>query len=126
MAHVLIVGVGGFFGAILRYWLSGMVHRWVQDAFPAGTLVVNVVGCFAIGAVMYLVEYREFFGAELRLFITIGLLGGFTTFSTLGYETFALLRASEHTLALISVAANVVLGIAGVAGGWITAKTLGI
>src|SRR5918996_90890 len=126
MAHVLIVGIGGFIGSILRYWLSGLTHRWVQDAFPAGTLLVNVLGCFALGLVMYLVEYREFFGAELRLFVTIGLLGGFTTFSTFGYETFALLRDSEHLQALASVAANVVIGTAAVAGGRTPAEIMGI
>ena len=126
MAHVLIVGIGGFIGSILRYWLSGMTHRWVQDAFPAGTLAVNVLGCFLLGAVMYLVEYREFFGAELRLFLTIGILGGFTTFSSFGYETFALLRDGEHLQALASVAANVLVGTAAVAGGWIAAKATGL
>ena len=126
MAHVLVVGIGGFIGSVLRYWLGGIIHNWVQDAFPAGTLVVNVLGCFALGAVMYLVEYREFFGAELRLFVTIGLLGGFTTFSTFGYETFALLRDSEHLQALVSVAANVIVGTAAVAGGWIAAKAIGL
>jgi CrcB protein len=126
MAHVLIVGMGGFIGSILRYWLGGLIHRWVQDAFPAGTLAVNVLGCFVLGGVMYLAEYREFFSSELRLFITIGILGGFTTFSTFGYETFALLRDSEHLQALVSVAANVFVGTAAVAGGWIAAKVTGL
>ena len=126
MVHVLIVGLGGFIGSILRYWLSGLTHRWVQEAFPAGTLVVNVLGCFVLGAVMYLAEYREFFSAESRLFLTIGVLGGFTTFSTFGYETFALIRDSEQLQALASVAANVLVGTAAVAGGWLAAKALGI
>ena len=126
MAHVLIVGIGGFIGSILRYWIGGVVHRWVQDAFPAETLVVNVLGCFVLGGVMYLVEYREYFGTETRLFVTIGILGGFTTFSTFGYETFALLRDSEHLQALASISANVLVGTAAVAGGWIAAKAIGI
>jgi CrcB protein len=126
MAHALIVGIGGFVGSILRYWVGGLVHRWVQDAFPAETLAVNVLGCFALGGVMYLVEYREYFGTEVRLFATIGVLGGFTTFSTFGYETFALLRDSEHLEALASVLANVFVGTAAVAGGWLAAKVSGI
>jgi fluoride exporter len=126
MAHALLVGIGGFIGSVLRYWLSGIVHRWVQDAFPAGTLLVNVLGCFILGAVMFLADYREFFSAEFRLFLAVGVLGGFTTFSTFGYETFALLRDKEHLLALASVAANVCVGIAAVAGGWMTAKALGV
>jgi len=126
MAHALIVGIGGFIGSILRYWVGGVVHRWVQDAFPAETLVVNVLGCFLLGGVMYLVEYREYFGTEIRLFVTIGVLGGFTTFSTFGYETFALLRDSQHQQALASITANVFVGTAAVAGGWIAAKAMGI
>ena len=126
MAHVLIVGVGGFIGSILRYWLSGLAQRWVQDAFPAGTLLVNVLGCFLLGSVMCLVEYREFFGSEARLFVTIGLLGGFTTFSSFGYETFALLRTGEHGYAALSVAANLLVGTAAVAVGWIAAKAIGV
>jgi fluoride exporter len=126
MSHVLLVGTGRFIGSIPRYRLGGVVHRWVHDAFPAETLVVNVLGCFVLGGVMYLVEYREFFGAELRVFVTIGILGGFTTFSTFGYETVALLRDSEHLQALASVAANLFIGTAAVAGGWIGVKALGI
>jgi len=61
MFQVLLVGVGGFIGAILRYGLSGMVHRYTHPGFPWGTLLVNVLGCLVIGAVMCLVEYRQVF-----------------------------------------------------------------
>jgi CrcB protein len=122
MTHALIVGAGGFIGSILRYWLSGLAHRWVQDAFPAGTLLVNVLGCLAIGAFWGLVEYRELFSPETRLFITVGILGGFTTFSAFGYETFALLHDREYWAALANVSANVLAGIAAVIIGWMAAK----
>src|SRR3990167_4946511 len=112
MNHALIVGVGGFLGSILRYWLSGLAHRWVQDAFPAGTLLGNVLGCLAVGAFWGLVEYREFFSPETRLFVTVGILGGLTTFSAFGYETFALLHDREYWAALANVGANVLSGIA--------------
>ena len=122
MNHALIVGVGGFLGSILRYWLSGLAHRWVQDAFPAGTLLVNVLGCLAVGAFWGLVEYREFFSPETRLFVTVGILGGLTTFSAFGYETFALLHDREYWGALANVGANVLAGIAAVIIGWMAAK----
>ena len=125
MTHALLVGLGGFVGSLLRYWLSGAVQRWAQDSFPAGTLVVNLLGCFTIGAVMSLVEYREVFSPEWRIFLTIGLLGGFTTYSTFGYETFALLRDNQVTTALYSVMAHVLLGTAAVAAGWMVAKSIG-
>jgi fluoride exporter len=126
MLQTLIVGIGGFTGSILRWWLSGLVQRWAQESFPFGTLVVNALGCLVIGAFWSLVEYRGWFGPEVRLFITVGILGGFTTFSAFGYETFALLHDREYMLAMANLAANVVIGLAAVAVGWLAAKTIGI
>jgi CrcB protein len=126
MAHVLIVGIGGFIGSVLRYWLSGVGQRWVQDAFPAGTLLVNILGCFAVGAFWSLVEYREWFSPEARIFATVGIFGGFTTFSAFGYETFALLHDREYLPALANVGANVVGSIAAVMLGWMAAKAFAV
>jgi len=124
MLNLLSVGIGGFVGAIARYGLSGLVHRYHEGGFPYGTLVVNVLGCLAIGVLMSLVEDRQLFRPEMRSFLMIGLLGSFTTFSTLGYETFELLRDSEFRFAFMNVAANVVLGITAVAVGRIAVKFL--
>ena len=124
MNHLLIVGVGGFLGSVLRYWLSGVAQRWTYGGFPLGTLVVNVVGCLAIGAFWSLVEYREWFSPEQRIFITVGILGGFTTFSAFGYETFMLLRDGEYLSAIANVTANVVIGLTAVTIGWMAAKVL--
>ena len=121
ITRLLIVGAGGALGAMARYALS----RWVADAFqrfPAGTLVVNVLGCFLIGVFMALVEEERFFSQNVRLFATIGLFGGLTTFSTFGHETVELVRDQEKKLALLSVALNVVLGIAAVLAGRAVAK----
>jgi CrcB protein len=114
MVKLLIVGVGSFLGGMARYALSGLVHRYAGAGFPYGTLVVNVVGCFFIGAVLHLVEDRTLLGPDARLFVAVGLLGGFTTFSAFGYETIELLRGSELRLALLNVAGNVLLGLAAV------------
>jgi len=124
VAQVLIVGLGGFVGAVLRYGLSGLVHRYTSSGFPFGTLLVNVVGCLAIGAVMSLVECRQLFAPNTRLFLTIGLLGSLTTFSTLGYETFELLRDKELYLALSNVGMNFFVGMAAVMAGWVAAKAI--
>jgi fluoride exporter len=126
MTHALLVGFGGFVGSIVRYWIAGFAQRWWNDAFPFGTLVVNLLGCFVIGVVMYLVEHREFFTAETRIFVTVGVLGGFTTFSTFGYETFALLGDHKLLLATLNVFASVGVGVGAVAGGWMAAKLIGI
>lgn len=118
MSKLLLVGCGGFVGSVLRYLVSGWVHRLVErPGFPWGTLVVNLLGCFAIGVLSGLAESRQVLSAEARLFLLIGLLGGFTTFSTFGYETTALLAESQRLAALANVAAQVVLGIAAVYAG---------
>lgn len=122
--HVLIIGIGGFLGTVLRYWLTGLAQRWSPVNFPVGTLVVNVLGCFVVGFVWSLVEYREWFSAEQRVFVTVGVLGGFTTFSAFGYETFVQLRDGEYVFAVTNILANVVLGLAAVMLGWTVAKTL--
>jgi CrcB protein len=115
--QLLLVGAGGFLGSILRYSLSGLVYRMVPGAaFPYGTLAVNIVGCLAIGSLAGIAESRGVIGPELRLFLFIGVLGGFTTFSTFGYETFELARDGE----MIGVLANVLLHvIAGLGAAWL-------
>lgn len=124
MNHYLAVAIGGCLGSVARYWLSGVAHRLTGSGFPYGTLAVNVLGCFLLGGIMGLVEYRQLFGPSLRVFLTIGVLGGFTTFSTFGFETFALLRAHQHWAAFGNVAANVILGMLAVFAGWFLAKSL--
>lgn len=116
---LLIVGLGGFIGSILRYTLDGWVQRPSND-FPFGTLAVNVLGCFLIGLLLGLVESRALFGEEMRLFLVTGLLGALTTFSTFGYQTFALGRDGEVALAVLNVVAQLVLGLVAVwLGAWI-------
>ena len=107
--------MGGGLGAILRYLLSGVVQNNSKGVlFPLGTLAVNVVGCFAIGFLSGLVETRSAFSPETRLFIFIGLLGGFTTFSTFGNETFNLLLGGENLLALVNLGASITAGLVAV------------
>jgi CrcB protein len=114
MEKVLIVGLGSFLGGMARYGLSGLAQRLLGASFPFGTLAVNVVGCLLIGGVLHLVEDRSMLQPNARLFVAVGLLGGFTTFSAFGYETIELLRDDELRLALLNVAGNVVLGLAAV------------
>ncbi|MDP6776867.1 MAG: fluoride efflux transporter CrcB, partial [Candidatus Latescibacteria bacterium] len=113
LTNVLIIGTGGFIGALARYGLSGLVQRqaWLST-FPYGTLVVNLLGCLAIGVIAGLVESRQLFGPEFRTFALIGVLGAFTTYSTFGYETFAMLRDTEYIRAALNVGTHVVLGLA--------------
>ena len=113
LIHAAAVGSGGFLGALARYGLSGLVHRQLPlAAFPYGTLVVNMLGCLGIGAIAGLVESRQLFGPEFRTFALIGVLGAFTTFSTFGYETLAMIRDDEYLRAAANVGLHVILGLA--------------
>ena len=124
MTQVLVVGAGGFIGSVLRYWLSGLVQRSAHDIFPAGTLIVNLVGCLLMGLLWGLVEYGKWFRPETRLFLATGILGGFTTFSTFGFETFALVHDRQYVAATANVVASVVIGILAVFLGWMAGKAL--
>jgi len=110
---LLLVGAGGFVGSIGRYLVGGWVHRAAPfSSFPFGTMAVNVLGCLVIGLVGGLVESRQLFGPDLRVFLLIGVLGGFTTFSSFAFESLALARDAEIARAFANVAAQVVLGLA--------------
>ena len=102
MAGLLWVAAGGGVGAVLRY----LLHQWIgatAAGFPLGTLVVNALGCFAIGLAGAGLSTAAGHATELRLLVVVGLLGGFTTFSTFGWETVALLREDRVGLALLNV-----------------------
>lgn len=115
MLRIFLVGAGGFLGAILRYAVGGWVHDILDNAsFPYGTLVVNAAGCLLIGFLSGLAESRSIFGPETRLFLFIGVLGGFTTFSSFAYETFSLARDTENLAAAVNVFAQLILGLVGV------------
>jgi CrcB protein len=115
LGKILAIGVGGFIGSILRYAVSGFVQTWMKSVeFPYGTLVVNVLGCLVIGLLSQLIESRGILMAEVRAFVIIGVLGGFTTFSTFSNETINLWRDSQTIWALANVGAHVILGLGAV------------
>jgi len=120
MKQALIVGLGGLAGSVARYKIGGIIlHHSAAWRFPFSTFVVNVLGCFVIGALSSLVEHRDYFSADTRLFLFTGLLGGFTTFSAFGYEGVFLLRRGEIATAAMYAALSVVCGFAAV---WIGVK----
>jgi fluoride exporter len=116
--------LGGGAGSALRYWLSGAVYRVASPTFPVGTLVVNIAGCFAIGLLMSVFEERFVVQPLLRIFLTIGVLGGFTTFSTFSYETIALLRDGSPMAALLNVCLSVFACLIGTWSGLAIGKLL--
>jgi CrcB protein len=112
LVNIILVGVGGFVGSVLRYLASGYVQQSTKSIdFPFGTLAVNIIGCFVIGFLAQLAESRGVFTSESRSFVFVGILGGFTTFSSFGNETLNLTRDGQMMNALANVGANVVLGL---------------
>lgn len=115
MDKLLLVGVGGGIGSVLRYVLSTAVQRWAGNgAFPYGTLAVNLIGCLVIGVLAHLAEVRSFFTPEIRAFVFVGLLGGFTTFSSFGNDTLNLWRSDATLGAFMNVAGHIILGLGAV------------
>lgn len=108
MQLMVLIGFGGFIGAVLRYLVSGWIQNGVTS-FPLGTLGVNFIGSFLLGLVMYLSEYQGFFSEEARVFMTIGVLGAFTTMSTFSYESFRLFEQNEFWLLGLNVVGTVFL-----------------
>jgi fluoride exporter len=112
MVKVLLIGLGGCVGSILRYAASGLAQSIFRTVtFPLGTMVVNLTGCFLIGALFQLAETRGAFSDTWRAFIFIGVLGGYTTFSAFGNETISLMRVGETFLASVNVVAQVAGGL---------------
>lgn len=123
LINAALVGTGGFIGAIARYGISGLVQRSAAlSSFPYGTLAVNMLGCLLIGIAVGLVDSRQVFGPDFKLFAVVGLLGGFTTWSTFGYETLTLLRDAEYLRATANVAIHVILGLVLVWAGYALAS----
>ena len=124
MVKLLALGLAGSIGTLTRYWLTGFVHRHSKGAFPFGTLLVNILGCFLIGLVMYLVNERDSFTPETRAVLVVGLVGGFTTFSTFSYETLELLRKGAPLLAGLNVCGSVLPGVCAVWLGSVVGRVL--
>jgi len=124
MLRTLLIGIAGLAGTLLRYWLSGFVARRYGETFPVGTMVVNVLGCFMAGAIFNLTEERFLVNPTLRTVILIGLLGGFTTFSSYGLQTFTLLRDGEFGLATLNIVVSNTLGLFMVWAGYGLVKAL--
>lgn len=95
MEKYLFIGLGGFLGSIARFQLSSLIQNKLESHFPYGTMVVNILGCFFIGLLITMFQERLEVGQNLRLFLIIGLLGGFTTFSAFSYDTFALIKSGN-------------------------------
>jgi len=120
---IVLVGIGGFIGAVLRYLISDWVNEIFQTlSVPYGTLTVNITGCLLIGILAGLSENRNLLGPETRALLVVGVFGGFTTFSTFGNETVELLKDGKSIAAFSNVALHVCLGLVAVWVGYSAAE----
>ena len=122
----LLVALGGAFGATARYVVAGLVHRATSPFFPWGTFIVNVTGCFVFGLVAGLGDARGVITPNLRAFVLVGILGGYTTFSSFTFETMSLARGGQIPHALANVLGQVTLGLLAYWAAWaLVQATLG-
>ena len=120
----LAVAAGGSLGTVCRYGISLWSNERYGSAFPYGTLIVNIVGCFIIGLFMTLITERLMVNQYWRLTVSVGFLGGLTTFSSFSFETWRLLLAGEALLALGNILLNLIIGLAATWLGIAIAKVL--
>ncbi len=119
---ILIVGFGGFIGTVARFLVSRYFQDNVSSVFPWSTFIVNIVGCLLIGVIYGISEKGDFMSPEVRLFLTVGICGGFTTFSTLSNDAFILLRQQELLRFAFYTSFSFFLGLVAVYVGRIVGK----
>ena len=112
MQKVIIIGIGGFIGAITRYGICGIAQTQIRSgSLPYGTLFVNLIGCFIFGIISYFAESGRILNPTTRAFMLTGFLGALTTFSTFSNETVNLFRDGAIHLSVINIALNLIPGI---------------
>ena len=124
MQRILLIGFAGLAGTLGRYFMSGLVARRFGETFPVGTIIINVIGCFLAGLLFYVLQERSLVSETVRLAIMVGFLGGFTTFSAYGLQTFTLFRDGEVLLAFLNLAISNVLGLFMVWLGFVAARAV--
>ena len=122
MKTLLFVGIGGFVGSILRYLVQIYVERYTTIAFPFGTLLVNLSGCFAIGLLYGMAQRHAWLTIEWRLLLVTGVCGGYTTFSSFSYESFQLLREASYGYFALYILGSVTAGLLATFGGYAVAR----
>ncbi len=121
--NILLVAVGGAIGAMARYLIGGWIQGWVGSSFPWGTLVINVSGSLIIGLVLGLVD-RGALSSQARLLLAVGVLGGYTTFSTFSYEGLQMVQSGDYGSLLVYEATHLGLGLLAANLGLIMARAI--
>lgn len=110
MTELVIVALGGGIGSVLRYLINNIANEKFNSIFPFGTFIANFIGCLLIGILMTLLTEKFTVSPYWRLLITVGFLGGLTTFSSFSYETIKLLQANQYLLAMANIGLNLFIG----------------
>jgi CrcB protein len=125
ISKLVMAGLGGFAGSICRYLVFDLSAKLFKAPFiPYGTLMVNVAGCLLIGFFGGLIESRALFSPEIRALILIGFLGGFTTYSTFGYELLLMLRQGQTAACLMHISLHLILGLIAVFSGFTLSRAM--
>lgn len=122
MATVLWIGIGGFIGANSRYWLGSLINRWLGTGFPWATALVNISGALLIGIIATLFADKAVANESLRLFLIVGLLGGYTTFSSYSFEAVSMMQDERWMSAISYLVLSNVVGILACVGGVMIAR----
>jgi CrcB protein len=124
LKSIFIVGIGGFIGSVARFMVSRYFQENVASLFPWGTITVNIIGSLLIGIIFGISEKGEFLSPEMRLFLAVGICGGFTTFSTFSNDAFILMRNQEWIRLVFYSSLSFFLGLVAVYGGRLLTKIL--
>ena len=124
MAAMLLVGVGGFFGAIARYFVDRRITQFTGGTLPWGTFAINMTGSFLVGLTFALIVERAALSAQLRAPVMIGFLGAYTTFSTLMLESWRMIEDGAWTIAIANIGGSIVIGMIAVIAGVVVGRAI--
>ena len=108
---ILLVGTGGFIGSVMRYLMQIYVEKGLMSTFPYGTLAANIAGSFAIGVIFAIADKGNLMSSEWRMFLAVGICGGFTTFSSFAYNNFTMLKENALGPFFLNIFGSLFLGI---------------
>ena len=124
MVAAVLVGVGGFCGAITRWLIDRRVTEWTGGTLPWGTFVINITGSFAVGLLFALIVERAALSAQLRAPLMIGFLGAYTTFSTLMLESWRMIEDGAWQVAIVNIGGSLLLGMVAVVAGVLVGRAI--
>ena len=122
--HLVLIGLGGFAGAVTRYLVEGLISGATGGGFPWGTLAVNVSGSFLLGLLFALTAERAILPADIRGPVMIGFIGAYTTFSTLMLESWGLIEGGSYLPALANLGGSVIVGLVALAAGLVIGRAI--